>query len=188
MLNETSGSASVSVHLAYSSVEERQRILDQVLTMESFSNHLGHPKQSNWFARNKAVHEQIGEYHAGKMVYESQLTDEKDPDEVGTFKIRTNVDPRKELQKILRDGGGLRLAYRLMQDALYVHVCIMYGVEHACWDYYTSEIESVKTPEDNLRSTWRLSRIWAAHPHLWQTHYRRHLFRERHLSILQTPN
>ena len=56
-----------------------------------------------------------------------------------------------------------------MKDALYVHVCIMYVVEHACWDYYTQEIERVNTPEDNLRSTWELSRNWAAHPHLWAT-------------------
>ena len=87
------------------------------------------------------------------MVYESQLINDTDPDDCGSFEIGACLDPRQELQAILRSGGGLRRGYRLMKDALYEHVCIMYISEHACWDHYTREIELIKSLADNVRRT-----------------------------------
>ena len=148
---------------------EKEEIFKAVLELASFSKHMSHPKLANWFAWNKCAHEQLHEFHAGKMVYESQLIGDTDPDDCGSFEIGAGVDPRGELQAILRNGGGLRLGYRLMKEALYEHVCILSTAEHACWDYYTREIVEVKSPADNLRRTWELSQGWAAEPHLWAT-------------------
>lgn len=79
------------------------------------------------------------------------------------------MDPRQELQAILRNVGGLRLGYRLMKESLHEHVRIMYTAENACWDYYTNEIETVKSPADNLRRSWELESSWAKEPHLFAT-------------------
>ncbi|CAK0831248.1 unnamed protein product, partial [Prorocentrum cordatum] len=57
------------------SIAETQAIFDNVLQMESFKNKMSQPKQANWFAWNKAAHEQIPEFWATKMVLESQLDD-----------------------------------------------------------------------------------------------------------------
>jgi len=80
------------------------------------------------------------------------------------------VDPRKELSAILRGGGGLGLCYRLMKTSLHEHVIIMANVEKACWDYYTEEITTVKSPADNLRRLWSLCfNQWASKHHLLAT-------------------
>ena len=77
-------------------------------------------------------------------------------DESGSFEIGADVDPRNELQKILKNGGGLKLGYRLMMDGLLDHIRIMYIAEKSCWDYYTAELKFVKTPADNLRRSYGL--------------------------------
>ena len=41
-------------------------------------------------------------------------------DEAGSFAMGANVNPTKELQAILKNGGGLKLAYRLMKKSLYL--------------------------------------------------------------------
>ena len=67
------------------------------------------------------------------MVYESQLSGEvSDPSEDRCFGIGVGVDPRSELQAILRNGGGLKLAYKLMKDELYDHVKIMSTYKLSC--------------------------------------------------------
>jgi hypothetical protein len=156
-------------NMPYGTEGEKQAIFNAVLELPSFSRHMSHPKLANWMAWNKCAHEQIPEFHAGKMVYESQLLHDTDPDNCGGFEIGAGVDPRSELQVILRNGGGLRLGYRLMKEALYEHVCIMSTAEHACWDYYAAEIIDVKSPADSFRRTLELSQGWAAQPHIWAT-------------------
>ena len=70
-----------------------------------------------------------------------------------------NVNPTQELQAILKNGGGLKLAYRLMKSSLYEHACILTVVEQACWDYYTNELETCKSPADNLKRSWNWQTI-----------------------------
>ena len=106
--------------------QERDLIFQRVLESPSFNRHMSHPKLSNWFAWNKCVDDQLGEFYAGRMVYESQLAHEvSDPNASGEFSISPGVDPRAELQAILKGGGGLKLAYKLMKDGLYQHVKIL---------------------------------------------------------------
>ena len=89
---------------------------------------MSHPKLSNWFAWNKCASEQLGEFFAGRMVYESQMHGGAvaDPCETGGFSLSAGVDPRAELQAILKGGGGLKLAYKLMKEGLYDHAKIMF--------------------------------------------------------------
>jgi len=176
-------------NMPYSTTEEKQAIFNKVLLLESFSKHLSHPKLANWFAWNKSAHEQLPEFFAAKMVFESQVEKEcdlPDPDECGSFEIGRGVDPRKELQAILKNGGGLRLGYRLMKQDLYQHVCIMSIAEKACWDYYTKEVLFIQSPADNLRRTWELSRAWAAEPHIWAT-LEETLLTPANLDFMQIP-
>ena len=126
-------------------------------------------------------------FFAIKMVFEANLLDQADPDDCGSFEIGVDVDPRRELQAILRNGGGLKLGYRLMKEALREHVCIMFVVEKACWDYYTREITSTKSPADNLRRSWELSdNRWAAEPHLFAT-LRQTLLEFESLEFMRIP-
>ena len=110
----------------------------------------------------------------------------KDDDAAQSFEIGKNTNVRQELQKILKDGGGLRLAFRLMQSPLNDHVRIMSTVEHACWDYYTHEIEHCKSPADHLKRSWELCASWAAEPHLFQT-LEESLLSSTQLDFMQIP-
>ena len=156
--------------MPYSTVPEKQAVFNKVLEMASFNKHLSHPKLANWFAWNKSAKEQIPEFFAAKMVFESQVECELgDPDnaEAGSFEIGANTDPRKELNSILQNGGGLRLGYRLMKSSMHSHLLILSVAENACWDYYVNEVKNVKSPADHLARTFALSVTWASEPHLW---------------------
>jgi len=67
-------------NMPYGTSEEKQAIFDRCKELKSFRAHLSHPKVANWFAWNSAVHEQWDEFWAGKMVLETQLPVQTDPD------------------------------------------------------------------------------------------------------------
>ncbi len=106
----------------------------------------------------------------------------------GSFEvIRAGVDPRQELQNILKGGGGIKLGYRLMKSALHDHVKIMWVAEKACWDWYTGEIEDTKTPTDALVYCWSMiNDKWASEPHLWKTLWNT-LFSPEYLEFMDIP-
>ncbi len=158
--------------------EERQVILDRVCSMRSFTTKRGQPKVSNWFAWNKCAHEQMDEFHATKMVFEDHLPEQPDPDACGSFETGSR-NPRKQLQQMLKQQGGLPLAYKLMREELHDHVVIMWVAEKASWDWYTKEVTDCKTPRDAFRYSLRLSEgEWRREEHLWGTVY----------NTLQHPN
>ena len=111
----------------------REEILARVCSMQSFVRHMSHPKLQNWFAWNKVSYQQQGEFWGAKLVFESQLEDEDPDPEREKFSIKPSTDPRAELQKILKSGGGISLAFHLMQDGLQQHIKIQYIAEKASW-------------------------------------------------------
>ncbi len=108
-------------------------------------------------------------------------------DDCGSFEIGVGVDLRQELQSILRGGGGLKLGYRLMKEALQEHVRIMWVCEKASWDWYTCEVETTKTPAEALAYSVHMAiGAWAAEPHLWQT-LQSTLFERQWLDFMEIP-
>jgi len=110
---------------------QKQAILDHVCTTKSFVQHLKHPKLQNWFAWNACAHEQQDEFFATKLIFESQLVNTHADVNHGTFSIKPSTDVRAELQRILKSGGGIDLAYRLMKDGLQQYTKVMYHAEQA---------------------------------------------------------
>ena len=151
------------------SPEDHQQIFNAVLEMKSFTQKLGQPKVSNWFAWNAMAKVQIPEFNGTKCVFSSVYTDEEDPDLDGPFD-RPTSDPRAQLQAILKSGGGLALAHRLMKSELQQHTKILYVMEQPAWTWYTHEIENNKTPLHGVRYSLKLADDgWKAEPHLWET-------------------
>ncbi len=149
--------------------DDQERIFNAIMELKSFKQKLGQPKISNWFAWNKMAHEQMGEFHATKCVFAAVYTSDADPDEDGPFDSPTS-DPKAQLQAILKGGGGVVLAFRLMKSELQRHVKIMYIAEQACWCWYTDEIENTKAPKDACAYSLRLAgNGWQNEPHLWET-------------------
>ena len=66
--------------MPYGTASEQQAILDKVHELPSYTNHGSHPKLANWFAWNKSAEEQIPEFWGSKMILESQLFGDTDPD------------------------------------------------------------------------------------------------------------
>ena len=112
---------------------------------------------------------EIPNFWATKVVFECVLTPQPDPDDSGDFETGAGSDPRAQLQQMLKSGGGINLAYKLMKTDLDIHVRIFWVAEKACWDWYTHHITPVKAPSDTLAYSLRLcDGQWASEPHLWR--------------------
>ena len=150
------------------SQEEEELIWNKMVSLRSFTNKMSQPKTSNWFAWNKAAHDQIPEFWAAKCIFESQL-DDIDPDDVGDA-FNATQNPSAHLLKLLKAGGGLRLAYKLMGSSMHSNVKILYVAEHACWDRYTEQVEGVKTPAEGFLYSLRLAnKGWQSSDHVWKS-------------------
>ena len=77
------------------------------------------------------------------MVFEDQLHGVEDPDEMDYFNLDNNRDARAQVQAMVKDGGGVPLAYKLMSTAHHQNEKIMYVSEKACWDWYTEQTTKV---------------------------------------------
>jgi len=64
-------------------VEDQKLILKEIFELKSFSQKLGTPKASNWFAWNAMSKEQMREFTATKCVFSEVYCDEPDPDDEG---------------------------------------------------------------------------------------------------------
>ena len=159
-------------NMPYDTAEEQQQVFNRVLEMRSFVHKLSQPKMQNWFAWNKCAYEQLPEFHPTKMIFESQLEGEPDPDDCGDFDIGGKVgsDPVRQLKAMLKNGGGIRLAYKLMKEALLEHARILYVAEQPSWDWYTNEVENTKTPQDAFAYSLHMADGgWAQEQHIART-------------------
>ena len=109
---------------------QRQEIFDLVCSMESFRRHMSHPKLQNWFAWNGCSNEQQSEFYGSRLIFESQLGEES-PNPGDGFSIAASTDPRAELQRILKSGGGIPLVHSIMKDGLQQHIKVQYCAEKA---------------------------------------------------------
>ena len=132
--------------------EEIKAIFDNVLQMDSFKNKMSQPKQANWFAWNKAAHEQIPEFWGTKMALESQL-DDVDPDSIDGFAAR---NPSAQLVKLLKAGGGLRLAYKLMTESMHANVKIM---KAGAWSRCFRNRAGKPKSQTQMRRLWQAVQI-----------------------------
>lgn len=167
-------------NLPYDTQEDLDIIFERVLGMRSFTHKGSQPKQANWFAWNSAAHAQIPEFWSAKMVLESQL-DDIDPD-VDAF---ASSNPDKNFIKLLKEGGGLRLAYKLMTRSMQENVKILSIAENPSWDWYTDQIKTVKTPADAFSYSLSLAGgKWKQQKHVWDT-IRSCLYSQQNLKTLE---
>ena len=85
---------------------------------------------STWFAWNGMANTQIRESNATKCIFASQCVQEPDLDGDGPFDSACK-DPKAQLQAILKGGGGVALAFKLMKSDLNRYVKILYEIGRA---------------------------------------------------------
>ena len=78
-------------------------------------------------------------------------------------------NPKAQLQAILKGGGGVALAFKLMKSDLNRCVNIFYIAEQACWSWYTTESKETKSPLDGLAYSCRIVAGWRSEKHLLGT-------------------
>jgi hypothetical protein len=179
-----------------SSTEDEQHALwEAVANLPSFHHKLSAPKLGRWLSWNNCAHEHMPEFTATKMLFEYHLGQQPDPDEVSTFNVdRDSIlaagrapNPRAELAALKRASGGLTLAYKLMSSDLQVHVKIAYTATQACWDWYTDEVKTVKTPAHGFQRSVQLAQgRWSWSHHLWHT-ISHCLYNESSLEFMNMP-
>ena len=105
------------------------------------------------------------EFHATNMLFGHHLQNVSDPDLADTFDVDSEAvvvagkapTPAAELQALKSISGGIALAYKLMSSSLHQHVQILYIVSKPCWDWYTDQVQRVKTPAYGFRFSGQLA-------------------------------
>ena len=111
---------------------------------------------------------QIREPNATKCIFVSLCVVDADPDENGPFDSACK-DPKAQLQAILKGGGGVELAFKLMKSDLNRYVNILHVAEQVCWTWYTTEIKETKSPLDRLAYSIKMANGWRSEKHLLGT-------------------
>ena len=73
------------------------------------------------------------------------------------------------MQAILKGGGGVALAFKLMKSDLNRCAKILYVAENECWSWYTKEIEETKSPLHGLAYSIKMANGWRSEKHLLGT-------------------
>ena len=129
----------------------------------SFNAAMDLAKVGRWFSWNSCARDQLGEYWVQKMILEDHLgvgspcasAGLVDPDEsdipfddlLAASKAKT---PQAQLAQLKAVNGGLRLAYKLMTSQLYDHCRLLYTVTKPLWNWYTDQVQNVKSPKQGL--------------------------------------
>jgi hypothetical protein len=87
------------------------------------------------------------------------------------LRLRAHLQlPRRSSGPLRVSLGGWRWHTNSCPRRGHEHVKILYTVSNPCWDWYTDQVKSVKTPADGLRYSVQFAAgRWAKEPHLWQT-------------------
>ena len=67
-------------------------------------------------------------------------------------------DPRKELDVLKSNTGGMALAEKVLTPWLHQNFRIYIHVSWACWNWFSDQVERVKTPADGVKQYWKWSK------------------------------
>ena len=111
---------------------------------------------------------QVRESNATKCIFASSCVEDVCLDDDGPFDSACK-DPKAQLQAILKGGGGIGLAFKLMKSDLHRCVKILYVAEQSCWSWFTTESKETKSPLDGLAYSCRMVDGWRSEKHLLGT-------------------
>ena len=169
--------------MGFSTPEDRRRLFENLPQISrSFVQATGVCKLGRWFSWNDCAKEQLPEFWAARMILEHFLaatsTQEvlPDPDLVAFDNLEelaraaTAKTPQEELRQLKSANGGLLLAYKLMTRDCLQYARILYIATQGCWSWYSSQVNSVKTPADGITDLVASTRRgWGNDPHLADT-------------------
>ena len=75
-------------------------------------------------------------------------------------------NPATQLQQLRRSLGGIKLCFQLMPSMLLDMCKIMYVVMSSSWDWYTFQIEKIKSPPQKLMQSLDSPLAWQRDEHL----------------------
>lgn len=152
--------------------DERKQVWDAIPQAKSFRRSVQIPKLGRWFSWNECARDQLPEYHILKMLLEFHLEDATE-DSVPFTALKEAAEaktPQEQLSRLRSAVGGLRLCHAVMTDGLLVFAKILYVVSKATWTWYASEVQSVQSPQDNVRRLLQGARDkWLQEPHFAKT-------------------
>ncbi|MDA8583809.1 hypothetical protein N9L68_06230 [bacterium] len=93
---------------------------------------VGNAERVNMFAWNSMAETQIREFNVTKCIFASLCVEDAHLTRMAPFDSACK-DPKAQLQAILKGGGGVALAFKLMESDLNRCVKVLYVAEQACW-------------------------------------------------------
>jgi hypothetical protein len=143
---------------------DKEQVWERLATLPTFVNKGALPKLGRWFSWNSVAHEQLQELSALRMLLEHHLEiGEEEEEDMGFVAPAAHDDPRAELQALKATAGGFKLAYKLMSDDLCHNARVLYAVTNGLWDWYTEQVQQVKTPKQGLKYEIGMVHKWARH-------------------------
>ena len=89
----------------------------------------------------------------------------RDPDaspiQFGDLSAAAKATPKAELLKLRDEGGGLKLAYRMMTVGLSSWCWVIMTVTKPLWDWYTEQTTQIKSPRAMLEYNETMALKWA---------------------------
>ena len=171
--------------------EEQQLIFDRACDLHSIRCRGEQAKLGRLFSWNAAASKNLSDRSAWKMVLEDYLggaTPIADPDaSVIAFDDvagAAKATPHAALMKLREEGGGLKLAYRMMTDGLQRWCWIIVTVTKALWDWYTEQTTEVKCPHAMLKYNIAMAKNWNCDGQLRHT-FQHSLYTARTLKACQ---
>ena len=138
-------------HAACDSVSDKTALFNNTINLVSFNNKGPVPKASRWYAWWGSHDFHPPDVYGLKMVFESylDLTPAMDFD-FSTFNAARS--PEAEIRALKAQGGGLRLAYKLITPHLDFHARGLYIAGKASWHAHSQKAIHIKSPMGALKN------------------------------------
>lgn len=123
-----------------------QGLLDQ---LKSAQNKLAPVKSSRWFAWHQCCHDQLREWWSLRMI----LLHEYPQEEIDNIEM-------KSFASLVKESGGLKLACHCLSWRVWLSVNVLWFGGRPLWNWQSSLVEDVKSPEEGLARTMWLAQNW----------------------------
>lgn len=122
-----------------------QGLLDQ---LKSAQNKLAPVKTSRWFSWHQCCYDQLREFWSLRMILQHEFPQEE-------------IDKtEKSFSNLVKESGGLRLACHCLTWRVWLSVNVLWLAGRPLWEWHSSLVKDVKSPEEGLARTIWLSQNW----------------------------
>lgn len=125
-----------------------RELFESLCELGSFNRKLSPVKSGRWFSWNGAAEQQMTEFWSTRMLLQYKFPD-TNPEDV-----------KKSFNQLRSDAGGLKLGLSCCSWSTWFGAQVLQIAGKPLWTDYTETVEGVKSPEQGLRHTIKMTTSW----------------------------